>query len=51
MNGTLLVVEADDISTVSDFVADDPYAQAGVFQSIEIRPWAWTLGVPAEVMG
>ena len=46
MNGTLLVVEADDIAAVSDFVADDPYSQAGVFKSVEIRPWAWTLGVP-----
>ena len=32
MNGTLLVIEADHISAVSDFVADDPYSQAGVFQ-------------------
>lgn len=47
MNGTLLVVEANDISAVSEFVADDPYSQAGVFKSVEIRPWAWTLGAPA----
>lgn len=47
MNGTLLVIEADDITAVSDFVADDPYSQAGVFQSVEIRPWSWTLGTPA----
>lgn len=46
-NGTLLVIEADHISAVSDFVADDPYSQAGVFQSVEIRPWSWTLGAPA----
>ncbi len=46
MNGTLLVVEAADIGAVSDFVADDPYSQAGVFKSVEIRPWAWTLGAP-----
>jgi len=47
MNGTLLVVEANDIAAVSEFVADDPYSQAGVFKSVEIRPWAWTLGAPA----
>ena len=46
MNGTLLIVEADDITAVSEFVADDPYSQAGVFKSVEIRPWAWTMGVP-----
>jgi uncharacterized protein YciI len=48
-NGTLLIVEADEMSAVSEFIADDPYAQAGVFQSVEIRPWAWTLGQPAPV--
>jgi uncharacterized protein YciI len=46
MNGALLIIEAEDISAVSEFVADDPYAQAGVFKSVEIRPWAWTLGAP-----
>lgn len=45
-NGLLLVVEADDIGAVSEFIADDPCAQAGVFKSVEIRPWAWTLGAP-----
>ena len=48
-NGTLLVVEADDIAAVSEFVADDPYSQAGVFRSVEIRPWSWTVGVPESL--
>jgi uncharacterized protein YciI len=50
MNGTLLVVEANDLSAVSDFVADDPYSRAGVFKSVEIRPWAWTLGAPSNAV-
>jgi hypothetical protein len=46
MNGTLLVVEAEDINAVRRFVADDPYVAAGVYASVEIRPWAWGLGLP-----
>ena len=46
MNGTLLVVEADNLEEVRGFVADDPYSKAGIFEKIEIRPWAWTTGVP-----
>ena len=46
MNGSLLIVEADDMAAVSEFVADDPYSQAGVFRSVEIRPWDWALGAP-----
>lgn len=44
MNGTLLVVEAADIAAVRAFVADDPYSHAGLFASVEIRPWCWSLG-------
>jgi uncharacterized protein YciI len=46
MNGTLLVVEADRIDDVMDFVSRDPYTQAGLFERIEIRPWDWSLGNP-----
>lgn len=46
MTGTMLVVEADDLAAVRAFVADDPYVRAGLFASIEIRPWDWGLGRP-----
>jgi uncharacterized protein YciI len=47
MNGTLLVVQADDIAAVRRYLADDPYALAGVYASVEVRPWRWGLGAPA----
>lgn len=37
--GSLLVVEAEDINAVRAFAAADPYAIAGVFASVEIRPY------------
>jgi hypothetical protein len=46
MNGTLLVVEAEGIDEVMDFVSRDPYMQAGLFDRVEIRPWDWSLGNP-----
>jgi uncharacterized protein YciI len=46
MNGTLLVVEADSLSEAEAFFADDPYARAGLFERVEIRPWSWGLGNP-----
>ena len=51
MNGTLLVVDADDIEAVRRFVAEDPYELAGVYARVEIRPWQWGLGVPARPEG
>jgi uncharacterized protein YciI len=44
MNGTLLVVEADELEVVQAFVSSDPYVAAGVYQSFEIRPFVCGLG-------
>nr|WP_238538090.1 YciI family protein [Paraburkholderia atlantica] len=46
MNGTLLVVEAERIDDVMEFVSIDPYMKAGLFDCVEIRPWDWSLGNP-----
>jgi len=48
MNGSLLVVEADDVEAVRRFVAEDPYELAGVYARVEIRPWHWGLGAPTR---
>ena len=47
MNGSLLIVEAEDITAVEAFVADDPYCQAGLFETVVIRPpWFYGPGQP-----
>src|SRR5271154_5808293 len=46
MNGSLLIVEASSIAEVEAFHRDDPYVQAGLFETSEIRPWNWTIGNP-----
>ena len=48
MNGSLLIVEAENIEAVRAFAADDPYSRAGLFQSVEIRPWNWGLNNPPK---
>ena len=49
MNGTMLIVEAENIDPVRAFVAEDPYSRAGLFQSVEIRLWNWGLNNPPSV--
>jgi uncharacterized protein YciI len=44
MNGTMLVVQADDRAAVQAFIDDDPYVAAGVYGAVEIRPWHCGLG-------
>ncbi len=44
MCGTMLVVEAENLDVVRAFIAGDPYVEAGVYASWEIRPWHCGLG-------
>ncbi|MEM7660907.1 MAG: YciI family protein [Pseudomonadota bacterium] len=42
--GSVFVVEMDSLAAVRDWAADDPYARAGLFETVEIRPFSWVLG-------
>ena len=44
MAGSLMLIEAADRAAVEAFCAGDPYALAGLFERVEIRPWKATLG-------
>jgi len=46
-NGSLVVVEADSQEAAEALAANDPYAQAGLFESVDIRPWNWVFNKPA----
>ena len=46
MTGSLIVIETDDLDTAKAFAAADPYAKAGLFANVDIRPWIWSIGDP-----
>jgi uncharacterized protein YciI len=48
MNGSLIVVEAPSLAAAEAIAAGDPFAKAGVFASVDIRPWLWTLNNPRK---
>jgi uncharacterized protein len=45
-SGTLAIVEAEDIEAARRLAAKDPYAVAGLFASVDIRPWSWVVKNP-----
>jgi len=45
-NGSLVIVEAADESAARAIGAADPYSQAGLFASVEVRQWNWTFNKP-----
>lgn len=47
-NGSLVVVRAETIEAARDIAAADPYAQAGLFASVDIRPWNWVFNKPEQ---
>jgi hypothetical protein len=38
MVGTLLVIDLADRAAMDDFLKNDPYAKAGLFQSVSVHP-------------
>lgn len=44
--GSLIVVEAADRDTARAIADDDPYAKAGLFASVEIKPFNWVINNP-----
>ena len=44
MNGTVLIIQAQNLHQVGRFVEADPYAAGGLFADAVIRPWRWSLG-------
>ncbi len=47
-DGSLVVVEAADRAAAEALAAADPYARAGLFERVEIRPWNWVFNKPAD---
>ena len=46
--GSLVVIEAADKMEAASIGAEDPYAKAGLFESVRVRAWNWTFNNPAN---
>lgn len=46
MVGSMLIVDCADLPAAQSLLASDPYAGAGLFESVDVRPWRWVIGEP-----
>ena len=46
MTGSLIVIAASSLELAQEIAAGDPFAKAGLFASVEIYPWLWTINNP-----
>ena len=44
--GSLVIIEAEDRTAAKAMAENDPYARAGLFASVEIKPWKWLIKNP-----
>ncbi|NTT87741.1 YciI family protein [Tabrizicola fusiformis] len=44
MTGSLVVLEVETLAQAEDWAANDPYAKAGLFESISISEWKKVIG-------
>ncbi|PCJ55348.1 MAG: hypothetical protein COA73_13585 [Candidatus Hydrogenedentota bacterium] len=39
MNGSVIIIDLPHAAALQDFLTNDPYAKAGLFQNVTTRPW------------
>lgn len=44
MYGSLLILEVEDLAAAQEWAANDPYAKAGLFESVTIQAWKKVIG-------
>ena len=44
--GSLVIIEAADRAAAKLMAENDPYARAGLFAAVEIKPWKWLIKNP-----
>ena len=44
--GTLAIIAAADRAAAQAIADADPYAKAGLFAAVEVKPWKWTVKNP-----
>jgi uncharacterized protein YciI len=46
MSGSLIIVEAETLGDVHEWLKNDPYAKAGLPASVTVHPFIWAIGAP-----
>lgn len=44
MCGSLVILDVDDMQAARRWAENDPYARAGLFESVELIPWKKVIG-------
>ncbi|WP_170326081.1 YciI family protein [Ruegeria arenilitoris] len=44
MIGSLVILEVEDMAAAEIWAENDPYAKAGLFQSVDLIPWKKVIG-------
>ncbi len=44
MVGSLVILDVEDLAAAQSWADNDPYAKAGLFQSVELIPWKKVIG-------
>lgn len=42
--GSVFVLDMENLQAVKDWASEDPYAKAGLFETVEIKHFAWLMG-------
>lgn len=44
--GSLLIFDVENEAAVHAILDNDPYTKAGLFENVDVKPWAWSVKNP-----
>lgn len=47
--GSLVIFKAESMAAAETIAARDPYAEAGLFATVEVKRWNWAINAPKEL--
>jgi len=45
-DGSLIVVDVQELAQAEEIASNDPFAKCGLFQQVQIRQWLWGMNAP-----
>ncbi len=48
-NGSLIIVKSSSLEVAKEMAKNDPYNEAGLFESVKVRAWLWAVNKPENI--
>jgi hypothetical protein len=47
-DGSMIMVDVEDLAAAKSIAENDPYSQCGLFEEVQTRQWVWGMNAPPQ---